>query len=277
MHNELSDYIHFGWYVIPVHGVMVGRGGAMKCTCGNPACASPGKHPTTREGLKNATVRKDWIDAWWKKWPFANVGIVTGKQSGLVVVDIDPRHGGDDALDSLFVRHDRFPGTVEVMTGGGGRHFYFRHPGVEIRNSANKLGAGIDVRGDGGYVLAPPSSHISGGRYEWEASSDPAEVQIADMPQWLVDLLKAPAEKAGRDWAVFHGEPGQSSLICEGGRDNFLTACAGAMRRWGMTYAAILAALRADNEMRCKPPLADAQVQKIARSVMRYPQTKGLA
>lgn len=275
MHNEIHDYIHFGWHVIPLHGVMVGRHGEMKCTCGKEDCTSPGKHPVTQNGLKNATVRKDWVDAWWKRWPYANVGIVTGQQSGLVVIDIDPRHGGDDALDGLFVKHDKFPDTAEVMTGGGGRHFYFRHPGIEIRNSAGKLGAGIDVRGDGGYVLAPPSSHVSGGQYEWEASSDPSEVQPSYMPQWLIDLLKAPA--AASDVAMVCGEPGQSSIIAEGGRDNFLTACAGAMRRWGMTHGAILAALRIDNEARCVPPLPDAALQRISRSVMRYAQTKGVA
>lgn len=274
MFDTLQTYLQYGWNVIPIHGVIVGRDGKMKCTCGKPDCTSPGKHPTTPHGLKNATVRKDWVAAWWKQWPWANVAIATGQQSGLVVVDIDPRHGGSDALDDLFVKRGSFPDTAEVMTGGGGRHFYFKHPGVAIRNSAGKLGSGIDVRGDGGYVLAPPSAHISGGTYEWEASSEPEEVGLAAMPQWLIDLLAAPAQKA--DVAVFHGKPGESSEIADGGRDNFLTACAGAMRRWGMTQGAILAALRIDNELRCKPPLADADLIRISKSVMRYPQVRGV-
>ena len=272
--EEINDYVHYGWHLVPIHGVMVARNGQMKCTCGKPDCTSPGKHPTTPNGLKNATVRKDWINAWWDKWPWANVGIVTGSVSGIVVVDIDPRHGGNDALDDLFVKHGAFPETAEVMTGGGGRHFYFKHPGVEIRNSASKVGAGIDVRGDGGYVLAPPSAHISGGKYEWEASSEPESVGLAPMPQWLIDLLKA--KPVAADVAVFHGQPGESSEIGEGGRDNFLTACAGAMRRWGMTHQAILAALRIDNELRCKPPLPDESIQRIAKSVMRYAQVRGM-
>lgn len=275
MLNELMDYVHYGWHIVPIHGVMIGRHGEMKCTCGKPDCSSPGKHPTTPNGLKNATLNKEWISAWWKKWPYANVGVVTGESSGLVVVDIDPRHGGEDALDNLFVKHGGFPETVEVMTGGGGRHFYFKHPGKQIRNSAGKLGNGIDVRGDGGYVLAPPSEHISGGKYEWEASSEPSHVQLADMPQWLIDLLSAPAHESA-DIKVEHGAPGASSVIADGGRDNFLTACAGAMRRWGMTQQAILAALRVDNELRCQPPLDDGSLQRIAKSVMRYSQVRGL-
>lgn len=274
MLNEILDYVHWGWHVVPIHGVMVGRGGEMKCTCGKPDCSSPGKHPVTPQGLKNATVRKDWIDAWWKKWPFANVAIVTGNTSGVVVVDIDPRHGGNDSLDDLFVKHGAFPETAEVMTGGGGRHFYFKHPGTPIRNSAGKLGAGIDIRGDGGYVLAPPSAHISGNQYEWEASSEPEEVGLADMPKWLIDALSVPAPAA--DIRVHAGKPGESSDIGEGGRDNFMTACAGAMRRWGMTHQAILSALRIDNEIRCKPPLPDEAIQRIAKSVMRYQQVKGM-
>lgn len=272
--NELNDYLHYGWYVVPIHGVMVGRNGELKCTCGKPDCSSPGKHPTTPNGLKNATLKKDWIDAWWKKWPYANVGLVTGALSGIVVVDIDPRHGGNDALDDLFVKHGSFPETAEVMTGGGGRHFYFKHPGFHLGNSVAKLGAGIDVRGDGGYVLAPPSNHMSGGKYEWEASSEPDMVGIQPMPQWLIDLLAKPA--ARQDVVVHSGAPGESSDIADGGRDNFLAACGGAMRRWGMTHQAILSALRIDNELRCKPPLPDSDIQRIAKSIMRYPQVKGL-
>jgi len=275
MLNFVTDYLHYGWHVVPIHGVMVGRGGELKCTCGKPDCSSPGKHPTTPNGLKNATIRKDWIDAWWKKWPWANVGIVTGHLSGIVVVDIDPRHGGNDALDDLFVKNGAFPDTVEVMTGGGGRHFYFKAPAHIVKNSAGLVGNGIDVRGENGYVLAPPSEHISGGRYEWEASSEPSAVDLAEMPKWLLDLLAKPAPKSA-DVLVVHGEPGASSVIADGGRDNFLTACAGAMRRWGMTHQAILAALRVDNELRGQPPLDDLSLQRIAKSVMRYPQVKGM-
>ena len=274
MISALTDYMHYGWHVVPIHGVMVSRYGEMKCTCGRDDCSSPGKHPTTPNGLKNATTRKDWIEAWWKKWPYANIGIVTGQVSGIVVVDIDPRHGGNDSLDDLFVKHGAFSDTAEVITGGGGRHFYFKHPGVAVKNSVGKLGAGIDVRGDGGYVLAPPSEHISGGRYEWEASSDPEQSQLADMPKWLLDVLASPAKNA--DIAVAHGAPGESSQITSGGRDNFMIACAGAMRRWGMTHQAILSALRIDNELRCVPPLADDDIQRIAKSAMRWSQTKGV-
>lgn len=274
MFDALQTYLQYGWNVIPTHGVMVGKDGNLKCTCGKHDCSSPGKHPTTPQGLKNATTRKDWIEAWWKRWPWANVAIATGQLSGIVVVDIDPRHGGNDSLDDLFVKNGAFPDTAEVMTGGGGRHFYFKHPGIEIRNSAGKLGTGIDVRGDGGYVLAPPSSHITGGMYEWEASSEPEEVGLAQMPKWLIDLLAAPAVRP--DVSVLHGKPGESSDIADGGRDNFMTACAGAMRRWGMTQSAILAALRVDNEHRCKPPLPDEALIRISKSVMRYPQVRGI-
>ena len=272
--TELNNYIHHGWYVVPIHGVMVGRDGELKCTCGKADCSSPGKHPTTPQGLKNATVKKDWIDAWWKKWPWANVGIVTGQLSGIVVIDIDPRHGGNDALDDLFVKHGAFPETVEVMTGGGGRHFYFKAPSHQVKNSAGLIGSGIDVRGENGYVLAPPSEHISGNKYELEASSEPSMVGLAEMPAWLFDYLNKPAP--AKDVSVHHGEPGKSSIIADGGRDNFMIACAGAMRRWGMTYEAIVSALRIDNQARCNPPLEDKDIVRIARSSMRYAQTKGM-
>lgn len=273
--EALSDYIHHGWHVVPLHSIAFTAKGEPICTCRNPDCASKGKHPTTPNGLKNATVNKEVIRAWWKKWPWANVAIVTGGISGIVAIDVDPRHGGDDSLDDLWVKHGRFPDTAEVMTGGGGRHFYFKHPGVVVGNSAGKLGSGVDVKGDAGYVVAPPSLHISGNPYGWEASSEPQMVGVAPMPQWLVDELTRPAARS--EVIVHTGAPGASSLICEGGRDNFLTSCAGAMRRWGMTFDAILAALRIDNEVRCRPPLSDSDLVRIAKSVMRYQQTKGVA
>lgn len=138
--------------------------GACACRAGT-ACESPGKHPLVKWSTE-ATRDQSKIAAWWARWPLANVAIATGARSGLVVIDCD-RKPGVDGLKSL-AKILRVPPTTKVIhTGSGGVHFYYRHPGWGVPCSAGVLGPGIDVRGDGGYVIAPPSTHISGGHYVW--------------------------------------------------------------------------------------------------------------
>src|SRR5437879_4495441 len=157
----------YRWKIFPCHSVEDGRCSCGRAACGlsdcrDPAhCHSAGKHPRTEHGFKDATMDITFIRRWVKEWPDANRAIATGADSGLVVLDVDPDKGGDESLAVLENAHDWLPPTIEVITGGGGRHVYLSHPGIEIRNSAGELGPGLDVRGDGGYVLAPPSTHIS--------------------------------------------------------------------------------------------------------------------
>jgi hypothetical protein len=112
------------------------------------------------------------------------------------VLDVDTNHEagkyGDDSLAQLETNNAKLPDTIEVLTGGGGRHLYFRIPeGVEIPCSAGKLGVNLDIRSTGGYVVAPPSIHPNGTAYEWEGSSDPFDgVEVADAPQWLINMVK---------------------------------------------------------------------------------------
>ncbi|NIT04147.1 hypothetical protein GTO10_04460, partial [Candidatus Saccharibacteria bacterium] len=118
------------------------------------------KIPLTEHGCKDATSNERTIVAWGEKWPDANIGVATGQASGIVVLDVDKRHGGDDSLFELEQKHGELPKTVEVITGGGGRHIYFKYPSgdVTVKNAAGLAGiAGLDIRGDGGYVVAPPS------------------------------------------------------------------------------------------------------------------------
>ena len=154
------DYADRGWAVLPIHSTN-GRG----CSCGQGDCPSPGKHPRTMHGVNEATIDEATIREWWSRWPGSNIGIATGAVSGIVVLDIDPRHGGEDSLARL---HDGEPPgqTLQTRTGGGGLHFYFLHPGDTVRNRAGLM-PGIDLRGDGGFVVAPPSVHVSGGQYQW--------------------------------------------------------------------------------------------------------------
>ena len=161
--------------VLPLHTPIVGG-----CSCGDAECGSPGKHPRTSRGVKNASTDPAQIKRWWNTYPDANVGAATG--GGLRVLDVDPRNCGDAALAQLEAERGSLPKTVTVETGGGGQHLYFRVP-KGATNSCGKAGPGLDIKGEGGYVVAPPSLHASGGNYRWrERLSD---IEIAPLPEWL--------------------------------------------------------------------------------------------
>lgn len=179
-------YAHRGWAVFPCHTPARTPAG---CSCGAAECGSPAKHPRVAGGLKSATTDNGQIEGWWARWPNANVAIRTGEVSGLVVVDIDPDHGGDASLDRLVEEHGSPPVGRVVRTGSGGRHLYFRHPGGVVRNDAGRrLGPGLDIRGDGGYVIAPPSRHASGGHYSVAGHGG----TVPELPDWLERLLRPP-------------------------------------------------------------------------------------
>ncbi len=144
-------------------------------------------------GCCGATRDLDVVRAWWATWPSANIGIATGTRSGLWVLDIDPRHGGGAALAGLEREHGPVPATIQSTTPSGGRHLYWRWPadGPEIRNSAGRVGPGLDVLGEGGSVVAPPSIRALGERYAW----CDAGAMLADAPGWLVVLTRPPVPR----------------------------------------------------------------------------------
>jgi putative DNA primase/helicase len=179
--NAALAYARHGWLVFPSHSVDDGR-----CSCGRADCEHPGKHPRTAHGVKDATTDKAVIRAWWTAHPEANVSVATGPVSGLVVIDVDPRHGG--SLDFASVNgKDPIPWTPRSVTGGGGWHLLLAYPNFEVGNKTG-LFPGIDVKGAGGSFVAPPSIHASGARYQWEIR--PRLVPLAPLPVWLAEMLK---------------------------------------------------------------------------------------
>jgi hypothetical protein len=196
--GDALDYAARGWHVFPCH-----TSTATGCSCRRKQCSQVGKHPRTQHGLLEATTDETTIQRWWSMWPKANVAIRTGAVSGLVVLDEDTYKGGDTSRAELEQLYSPLPDTVQQLTGGGGVQFIFAHPGIPVHNGVEMLGAGLDIRGDGGYVIAPPSLHASGKRYAWELSHHPDETSMAPMPPWLLALCR----DTSRRETVSAGEP----------------------------------------------------------------------
>lgn len=229
------EYASRGWRVLPLHSV---AGGV--CSCGRPDCESPGKHPRTRNGSRGASNNPIVVADWWESWPDSNIGIATGKESGIVVVDVD----GPTDLE--------FPESATVKTGRG-YQIYYEATG-DVSNSAKKLDDNVDVRGEGGYVVAPPSIHANGTQYAWVKQG-----RIIPAPDFLVSHAQ-PAEPTERP----------TGMIPSGQRNQVLASLAGVMRRSGMTGEEIYAALSQVNRDRCSPHLSESEVRTIARSIGRY-------
>jgi hypothetical protein len=177
-------YARKGFPVFPLHSVAEGR-----CSCRDDCCRHPGKHPRTPQGFKDATTDLAKVASYWQRHPDANIGLATGATSGLLFLDVDPRHGGDDSLASLISKHGPLPDTAQQTTGGGGKHIGFRFPaGVSL---PSELAPGIELKGNGRYIVVAPSLHFSGRRYQWDGvRAEDALLSPAEAPVWLLDLIK---------------------------------------------------------------------------------------
>lgn len=258
-------YASRGLLIVPMH---TARNGRCSCTSGKK-CPQPGKHPRTAHGVKDATNDPGQIKKWWKNHPDSNVAVATGRGSGIVVLDIDPRNGGKAILRRLESRLGELPTTVTANTGGGGKHLMFKHPSFEVRkDSAGKLfGRGIDVLADDSLMIAPPSRHASGKRYRWAAGKSLKDVKPVDLPKrWLKRLRAGPKQEQRSEPSV-----AENAIVAEGQRNNHLTSLAGRLRNTGIGTEALLAALAAENKTACVTPLDQAEVAKIAASIGQYP------
>ncbi|MGE0650799.1 MAG: bifunctional DNA primase/polymerase [Alphaproteobacteria bacterium] len=276
VHAFALRHAALGLAVLPVHRP-VDRGGRLYCSCGRANCSSPAKHPVGRlapRGLLDASRDPATLGTWFegKAW---NIGIATGAASGIVVLDIDPRHGGDEALAALEAQHGPLPLTWRFLTGGGGEHVLFRHPGGVVKNSAGKVGPGIDVRGDGGYIVAPPSIHISGRPYAISVDHHPEDAPLATLPDWLLAMIVAPPPrvaiggplKNGRTPTNWRGQLGNP--VAEGERNITVARLAGILLSRRIDPHVCLDLMLAFNAARCSPPLPDDEVVATVASIAR--------
>ena len=224
-------------------------------------CKARGKEPITKRGCLDATTDLATINSWWSGWPDQNIGLATGLRSQIAVVDIDGERG-EATLGNLEAKHGKLPPTAEAITGKG-RHLYFRI-NASFPTSAGRLGAGIDTRGEGGYIIAPPSIHPSGRKYCW--SVGPAR-RLAPMSEWVIRLIQEARKGKGRTLQAWHGvltEP-----IVNGSRNATLTSIAGKLLAHNLGPVLSADLLACVNAARCDPPLDPVEVHQIITSVAR--------
>ena len=226
------------------------------------------KVPLTRNGCKDATTDAAQIKAWWQKYPNANIGLATGSVSQNVFVidlDIDEDRGidGYHSLEDWQREHGDFPETWTAITGRGGYHLYYRGNG-KIKNRAGIID-GVDIRGNGGYVVAPPSIHKNGNRYEWEYSPD--EFEIAKADNNVEYFLNHDDQKHGTAFTM-------PNIVAAGQRNQMLFRFACMMQAKGASDQSVFAATMAENESSCSPPLTEQEVRIIVSSATKYDKGK---
>lgn len=254
------ELAHRGWPIFPTHSTDK----AGSCSCGSPDCSSAGKHPRTASGLKEATTDEQTIRDWWATWPDANVAVRTGEVSGIFVLDVDIKKGakGDESLSALEKEHGKLPETLSATTWSGGEHQVFNYPGHSVKNRTG-FRPGLDIRGDGGYVLVAPSE-IGGHAYQW----DNIDSAIADAPDWLLETI-ANREGSSNQSLSFSSQSAQEGFS-EGSRNDGLFRHACSLRNKDLPYdQAKILIMNAAAE--CNPPLsAKEAIQCLDSAYKRY-------
>ncbi len=259
-----------GFPVVPLH-TPINRG-EKPCSCNKTECENVGKHPRTMHGLSDATTEEEKIRYWWGLWPEANIGILTGEKPGCFVLDIDPKNGGSETMAEIVKQYGTIDDKAIVKTGSGGWHYFFKYPEFPVANTQGSktkpsyLGAGLDLRGNGGYVVAAGSLHQSGKRYEWTV---PKNGHWPIAPAWLLEKIKG-AKK------VSTSALGEDQELSKNSRHPQLLRWAAQMRHHGLSADAILSALRVENETRCKPPKEDEEVVGIAKWISQKAPSEAL-
>ena len=260
-------YASAGLPVFPLH-TPVSKG---ICSCGNTTCKSIGKHPRSKNGVKDATHDPEAVKRIWTKYPTANIGIACGDEAGICVIDIDPIHGGNESLAILEKTHGNLPDTLRSRTGSGGQHIFFKYNGESYKNcNRGEIGAGIDFKTEGGYVVAAPSMHLSGHKYQWISNDTD---KIADLPEYIKQLV---TKKVLSQVERAHTVNLDRNEIPDGQRNITLFSLACSLRQKKLAPASILAAALTENENKCNPPLDVTEVESIVSSACKYESSSSM-
>jgi putative DNA primase/helicase len=264
--SKLGDaalaYAKMGLPVFPLHTVANG-----KCSCGEELThKGAGKHPRTPRGVLDAVTDEGVIHAWWTRWPDANIGVALGPNVG-IVLDVDPRHGGDESLDKLIEENGLLPRGPTANTGGGGQHRWYAHPGGTVP-IAHGFRPGLDLQPEGTYVILPPSRHPSGGIYEWVVPL--GSVKLPFPPAWLLAVAEASGPRGGP--RKFDLDP--TGKISHGNHHDFIvsTAASLAARMRGQDPNVVYASIRAviENSLDDAPKHTREIEEAVASAMVKY-------
>lgn len=262
--NSLLDhalkYAQKGLAIFPVHSIHTN--GSISCSCGNSKCSNAGKHPRTKNGLKDATTDIETIRKWWTQWPNANIGLATGSINNILVLDVDPIHGGSESLIELENEYGTLPKTPTVKTGSNGRHFIFKAPSLTQKNT-HGFKSGLDIKCEGGYIVAAPSLHKSGNHYEWMSGLDIFSLSPTDCPPWLLKLIDSSEVKSNEIDLNLNED------IPEGTRNDTLFKFGCTLRKQGYGEQELHLVLLGKNQSSCKPPLDANEVKQICNQVIK--------
>jgi putative DNA primase/helicase len=272
-------YADLGWRVIWSHWP-IGIGASARCSCKeDDPTHGIGKHPIGLEWQKRATTEKDVIRAWFSAKEEANVSIVTGTESGIFVLDIDGAEGLK-TLRELEAKYGSLPVTVMFITGSGGLHYVFKHPGTHIPTKAS-IAHKIDVRGDGGQIIAAPSRHVSGGTYRLDPNAAPRgfeslpqvvrTVDVSEAPHWLLSLIvsSSPSSEHGSSGPRFDIQAALNGAPA-GRRDETIFKLASKMRHEDIPLEMALDWIRRAAE-NCTPPFSiEVAEEKVHRAYEQY-------
>jgi len=276
-------YASRGFPVVPYHNANK-RG---ECSCGDSECPKPGKHPRIKDHQNRATTDPEKIRQWWNHWTWANITILTGVTSGIVVLDFDGPEG-HWVSERLQEKFGKFPPTASSFSGGGGLHVWFRHPGsgIHVPSGDGILGPAADVKADGkdgpSWITVPPSMHMSGRPYRWRNPLDVAG--LAPLPDWIPAALEQALEtgnpviaerSSGESYSYRRHDSTKRyelpSSIISGGRNDELYRYGCSLRAKGAEQAELQDEIEKVNESHCSPPLSRREVEVIVKSVMKQP------
>lgn len=268
MKSSALEYFDLGLSVIPVFGILEDG----SCSCGNPECRAKGKHPRYKwKAFTKKRASREQIIAWWDRFPESNIGIVTGSISGIAVIDVDGENGLS-SLEEAGLPVSELPVTPSAITGGGGLHFIYRNPIQGVQTKAGVL-PNVDIRGEGGYIIAPPSVHSSGSSYEWVEGRGLEDVPISDFD---FSFLAENAPMEDRKKSHKRGDKWYEEFLLgvgEGERNDAVSRLAGRYFSLGMTEAEIVLLLEAWN-LRNDPPISSAELKRTVESIKDLENSK---